>query len=147
MTRVVAGTDLAKRIDLQLPGSVVTSNSSEVSVRSDALHDSLRLLRDDEDLDFQFLNSVSAVDYVEYFEMVYHLTSLRRNTSCVVKSRLYSRDEPTVQSVVDLWRGAELQEREIYDLMGITFEGHPNMKRILLWEGFPGHPLRKDFIR
>lgn len=147
MTRVVAGTDLAKRIELQLSGSVVTSNSSEVSVRSDALHDTLRFLRDDDDLDFQFLNSVSAVDYVEYFELVYHLTSLRRNSRSVVKSRLYSRDEPTVQSVVDLWRGAELQEREIYDLMGITFEGHPNMKRILLWEGFPGHPLRKDFIR
>ena len=69
MTRVVAGTDLAKRIDLQLPGSVVTSNSSELSVRSDALHDALRFLRDDEDCDFQFLNSVSAVDCVEYFEL------------------------------------------------------------------------------
>jgi len=147
MTRVVAGTDLAKRIELQLPGSVVTSNSSEVSVRSDVLHETLRFLRDDENLDFQFLNSVSAVDYVEHFELVYHITSLRRNSSCVVKSRLYSRDEPVVQSVVDLWRGAELQEREIYDLMGIMFEGHPNMKRILLWEGFPGYPLRKDFIR
>ena len=147
MTRVVAGTDLAKRIELQLPCSVVTSNSSEVSVRSDALHEALRFLRDDEDLDFQFLNSVSAVDCVEYFELVYHLTSLRRNSSCVVKSRLFSRDDPTVQSAIDLWRGAELQERAIYDLMGITFEGHPNMKRILLWEGFPGHPLRKDFIR
>lgn len=115
MTRVVAGTDLAKRIALQLPGSVVTSNSNEVSVRNEALHDTLRLLRDDEDLDFQFLNSVSAVDYVEYFELVYHLTSLRRNTSCVVKSRLYSRDDPTAPSAIDLWRGAELQEREIYD--------------------------------
>ncbi len=147
MTRLIAGTDLAGRIEPRFPGSVVTSNSSEVSVRSDALHDALQFLRDNEELDFQFLNSVSAVDYVEYFELVYHLTSLRRNTTCVVKSRVYSRDEPAVQSVVDLWRGAELQEREIYDLMGIVFEGHPNMKRILLWEGFPGHPLRKDFIR
>lgn len=147
MTRVVAGTDLAKRLDLELPGSVVTSNASEVLVRNDSLHETLRFLRDDADLDFQFLNSISAVDYVEYFELVYHLTSLRLNTSCVVKSRIHSRDEPTVRSAIDLWRGAELQEREIYDLMGIMFEGHPNMKRILLWEGFPGHPLRKDFIR
>ncbi len=147
MTRVVAGTDLAKRLDLQLPGSVVTSNASEVTVRNDFLHETLRFLRDDGEFDFQFLNSISAVDYVEYFELVYHLTSLRRNTGCVVKSRIFTRDEPTVQSAIDLWRGAELQEREIYDLMGIMFEGHPNMKRILLWEGFPGHPLRKDFIR
>ncbi len=147
MTRVVAGTDLAKRLDLQLPGSVVTSNTNEVTLGNDSLHEALRFLRDDGDLDFQFLNSISAVDYVEYFELVYHLTSLRRNTRCVIKSRIYSRDEPAVQSAIDLWRGAELQEREIYDLMGIMFEGHPNMKRILLWEGFPGHPLRKDFIR
>lgn len=147
MTKVVAGTDLAERIDSQIPGTVVTSNSTDVWVRLDSLHDVLRLLRDDEGLDFQFLNAVTAVDYVEYFELLYHLTSLRRNTKCTVRSRLYSRDEPSVASAADLWRGADLQEREIYDLMGITFDGHPNMKRILLWEGFPGHPLRKDFIR
>jgi len=51
-----------------------------------------------------------------------------------------------VPSVVSLWRGADFQEREIYDLMGITFEGHPNMKRLFLWDGFQGHPLRKDYI-
>ena len=50
-------------------------------------------------------------------------------------------------SVIGLWQGADFQEREIYDLMGIKFEGHPNMKRIFLWEGFPGYPLRKDFLQ
>lgn len=147
MTRAVAGTDLAQRIGSQIPGSVVTSDAADVWVRSEAVHDALQLLRDDDDLDFQFLNAVTAVDYVEFFELIYHLTSLRRNASCTVKTRLYSREDPSAPSVIDLWRGAELQEREIYDLMGITFQGHPNMKRILLWEGFPGHPLRKDFIR
>lgn len=147
MTRAVAGTDLAQRIESQIPGSVVTSDAADVWVRSDAVHDALQLLRDGDDLDFQFLNAVTAVDYVEFFELIYHLTSLRRNASCTVKTRLYSREDPSAPSVIDLWRGAELQEREIYDLMGITFQGHPNMKRILLWEGFPGHPLRKDFIR
>ena len=147
MTRVVAGTDLAQRIESQIPGSVAASDAADVWVRSEAVHDALQLLRDCDDLDFQFLNSVTAVDYVEFFELIYHLTSLRRNASCTVKTRLYSREDPSAPSVIDLWRGAELQEREIYDLMGITFQGHPNMKRILLWEGFPGHPLRKDFIR
>ena len=147
MTRVVAGTDLAQRIESQIPGSVAASDAADVWVRSEAVHDALQLLRDGDDLDFQFLNSVTAVDYVEFFELIYHLTSLRRNASCTVKTRLYSREDPSAPSVIDLWRGAELQEREIYDLMGITFQGHPNMKRILLWEGFPGHPLRKDFIR
>lgn len=147
MTRAVAGTDLAQRIESQIPGSVVASDAADVWVRSEAMHDALQLLRDGDDLDFQFLNAVTAVDYVEFFELIYHLTSLRRNASCTVKTRLYSREDPSAPSVIDLWRGAELQEREIYDLMGITFQGHPNMKRILLWEGFPGHPLRKDFIR
>ena len=147
MTRVVAGTDLAQRIESQIPGSVAASDAVDVWVRSEAMHDALQLLRDGDDLDFQFLNAVTAVDYVEFFELIYHLTSLRRNASCTVKTRLYSREDPSAPSVIDLWRGAELQEREIYDLMGITFQGHPNMKRILLWEGFPGHPLRKDFIR
>ena len=147
MTRAVAGTDLAQRIESQIPGSVVASDAADVWVRSEAVHDALQLLRDGDDLDFQFLNAVTAVDYVEFFELIYHLTSLRRNASCTVKTRLYSREDPSAPSVIDLWRGAELQEREIYDLMGITFHGHPNMKRILLWEGFPGHPLRKDFIR
>ena len=147
MTRVVAGTDLAQRIESQIPGSVAASDAADVWVRSEAVHDALQLLRDGDDLDFQFLNAVTAVDYVEFFELIYHLTSLRRNASCTVKTRLYSREDPSAPSMIDLWRGAELQEREIYDLMGITFQGHPNMKRILLWEGFPGHPLRKDFIR
>ena len=56
------------------------------------------------------------------------------------------RIDPKVKSVISVWRGAELQEREIYDLMGIMYEGHPNMKRLLLWENFEGHPLRKDFV-
>lgn len=147
MTRAVAGTDLAQRIESQIPGSVAASDAADVWVRSEVVHDALQLLRDSDDLDFQFLNAVTAVDYLEFFELIYHLTSLRRNASCTVKTRLYSREDPSIPSVIDLWRGAELQEREIYDLMGITFQGHPNMKRILLWEGFPGHPLRKDFIR
>jgi NADH:ubiquinone oxidoreductase subunit C len=92
------------------------------------------------------LTAISAVDYVEYFELVYHLLSMRRNHKLVVKSRVFGREDLSAPSVIDVWQGADLQEREIWDLMGIRFEGHPNMKRILLWEGFPGHPLRKDFV-
>jgi NADH:ubiquinone oxidoreductase subunit C len=105
-----------------------------------------RFLKENPDLDFAFLTSITAVDYVECFELVYHLLSMRRNHSTVLKTRYYGREEPTVASVISVWQGADLQEREIWDLMGIRFEGHPNMKRILLWEGFPGHPLRKDFL-
>ena len=75
------------------------------------------------------------------------LDSLINNSSIVVKSKLYGRSKLSIKSLTSLWKGAELQEREIWDLMGIYFDDHPNMKRILLWEGFEGHPLRKDFIK
>jgi NADH-quinone oxidoreductase subunit C len=74
------------------------------------------------------------------------LSSLEHNHSLVIKTRCYDRKNPVLPSVVSLWQGADFQEREIYDLMGIRFEGHPNMKRIFLWEGFAGHPLRKDYM-
>ncbi|MCH7800509.1 MAG: NADH-quinone oxidoreductase subunit C, partial [Chloroflexi bacterium] len=112
----------------------------------DAILNVSRFLNADDDLDFSFLNAVTAVDYVEYFELVYHLVSMRKNTSVVIKSKVFGREELSVPSVISVWQGADLQEREVWDLMGIRFEGHPNLKRVLLWEGFPGHPLRKDFL-
>ena len=104
-------------------------------------------LKNNSSTQFNYLKSISAVDYIEYFEMVYHLDSLINNSSIVVKSKLYGRSKLSIKSLTSLWKGAELQEREIWDLMGIYFDDHPNMKRILLWEGFEGHPLRKDFIK
>ena len=97
------------------------------------------------DFSFDYLNSITAVDYRSYFEVVYHLTSTVHNHNLVLKVRSDERNNPTLPSVVGLWRGADFQEREIYDLMGISFDGHPNLKRIFLWEGFPGNPLRKDY--
>ncbi len=146
MTRAHSGADAAKRIEEAIPGAVVDHNQTDVWVRPDSILETARLLKSDASFDFSFLNAVTAVDYIEYFEMVYHLLSLRRNASLVLKSRLAGRENLEAPSVCDVWRGADLQEREVWDLMGIRFDGHPNMKRILLWEGFPGHPLRKDFL-
>lgn len=146
MTREHSGEDAAKRINEAIPGAAVDYNQTDVWVAPENILEAARLLKDDESLDFSFLNAVTAVDYVEYFEMIYHLLSLRRNSSLVVKSRVPGRENLEVSSVYEVWKGADLQEREVWDLMGIRFEGHPNMKRILLWEGFPGHPLRKDFL-
>ena len=96
---------------------------------------------------FNLLSSVTSVDYLSKFVVVYHFTSIEKNESLVIKIPCgESRTEPSVISVTSIWRGAELQEREIYDLMGIYFDNHPNMKRLLLWENFDGHPLRKDFV-
>ena len=159
---LLTGEMLAERVGAAVPGSVVAltptlSQRERGTMASDASGDALyvapdsvarvaEFLQRDEDLDFQYLNSISAVDYIGHFELVYHLTSFRREHQAVVKSRLQGREELSAPSVYHLWRGADFQEREVWDLMGIRFEGHPNMKRIMLWEGFQGHPLRKDFL-
>ena len=145
MTRALSGELLARRLNDAFPGKATRFNDTDVWIEADSLLEVSRFLRETADLDFQFLTAVTAVDYIEYIELVYHILSMRLNHSAILKTRR-TRDEPQVPSVVSVWRGADLQEREVWDLMGVHFEGHPNMKRILLWEGFSGHPLRKDFL-
>ena len=147
MTTALAGAELAGRINGAHPGAIVEWNDRDIWTEPHNLRAVCLFLKNTPGLDFSFLTAISAVDYIEHFELVYHLLSMRLNHSTVVKTRCYGRDEPEAPSVVDLWRGAELQEREIWDLMGIRFESHPNLKRVLLWEGYPGHPLRKDYLR
>lgn len=146
MTRQWQGAELARAISGKLPDAIVEARGGVVEVKSAALLDVARLLREGPGLEFDFLSSVTGVDYIDFFEVVYHLASITLNHSCIVKVRVLGRDEPVIPSVFSVWQGADLQEREVYDLFGICFEGHPNMKRIMLWEGFPGHPLRKDFV-
>ena len=146
MTWAHSGEAAAASINEVVPGAAVEYNQTDVWVLPEHILDVAQHLKSAEGLDFSYLNAVSAVDYVEYFEMVYHLLSLRRNRSLVVKSRVAGREDPAVSSVFSVWKGADLQEREVWDLMGIRFDGHPNMKRVMLWEGFDGHPLRKDFL-
>ena len=147
MTRPLAGERLAGRINAAHADTAIEWNDTCVWIEPDNLLDVARFLKESPELEFASLTAVSAVDYIEYFELVYHLLSMRRNHSAILKTRCYGREEPSVDSVKSIWIGADLQEREIWDLMGIRFEGHPNLKRMLLWENFPGHPLRKDFVR
>ena len=142
----MAGQELAERLSQGIQESVKRWDSIAVWVDPARIQEVAWFLRDDPSLDFQFLNSISAVDYIEFFELVYHLTSFELQHTAVVKAQVYGRDSLSVPSVYDVWRGADFQEREVWDLMGIHFEGHPNMKRIVLWEGFEGHPLRKDYL-
>lgn len=116
-----------------------------VAVKSEALFDVGVFLRDECGLDY--IADLTAVDRPERFEVVYHLYSIIDETTApfVLKVYLEDKENPVLASVTPLWQGANFQECEVYDLMGIHFEGHPDLKRILLWEGFPGHPLRKDF--
>ena len=104
-------------------------------------------LRDGPDLNFKYLSDVTAVDLYPAeprFEVVYHLRSLAPHAKIRLKVRLPG-DNPRIDSVVPVWPGANAFEREVCDLMGIQFEGHPFLRRILLPEDWEGHPLRKDF--
>jgi len=146
MTVSLSGKDLASQIEEKFPGSIEESSQESLVVKSDSLLPVLSFLKDTDSFKFDYPNYITAVDYYSYFEVVYQLTSLEHNHSIIIKTRCYDRENPSVPSVIGLWQGADLQEREIYDLMGIQFEGHPNLKRILLWDGFEGHPLRKDYL-
>ena len=146
MTVALSGREIATRLEEQFLGSIIESSQNSLLVKGESLLEVATFLKTTPGLDFDYLTSITAVDYYDYFEVVYQLTSIKHNHSLVVKTRCYGRDNPTVPSVVSLWRGADFQEREIYDLMGISFEGHPNLKRIFLWEGFQGHPLRRDYL-
>ena len=146
MTRQLTGEELAGHVRDAVPEAVEVWDDRLVLIRPGDVADVCRYLKGTPGLEFNYLSSISAVDYVEYFEVVYHLTSMVHNHSATLKTRVYSREEASVPSVVGVWHGADLQEREVWDLMGIQFTGHHNLKRVLLWEGFPGHPLRKDFL-
>ena len=100
--------------------------------------------------DFDFLMDLTCVDYLKWeekparFEVLYNLYSLRRNERVILKVRL-SEKEASVESVTSVWPAADWYEREVWDMFGIRFPGHPNLKRILMYEDFKGHALRKDY--
>jgi NADH-quinone oxidoreductase subunit C len=146
MTKALAGKEVAEKIGGQFPEAVVGFDGSAILLKSDSILEVCRFLNKTAGLDFDYLVNLTGVDYLDYLEVVYHLVSLKHNNSLVLKTRCYDREQPTVPSVTPIWQGADFQEREAYDLLGIRFEGHPNMKRIFLWDGFQGHPLRRDYL-
>jgi NADH-quinone oxidoreductase subunit C len=146
VTAALSGSLAAARVESALPGAVLESDAYSLTVPAERLVAVARFLRDDDELDCKYLNTLLGVDWLTHFEVVYVLSSMVKNHTLVVKARAASHEWPEVPSVSGVWQGANLQEREVYDLMGISFMGHPNQKRIFLWEGFPGHPLRKDFL-
>ena len=146
MTVSLSGSKVARQIMKHFPEAVSEVIGEAILVKSKSIFEVAEYLKSSPELDFDYLNYITAVDYYDYFEVVYQLTSMKHNHSLMLKTRCYDRGTPVVPSVVKLWRGADFQEREVYDLMGISFEGHPNLKRIALWEGFEGHPLRRDYL-
>jgi NADH-quinone oxidoreductase subunit C len=116
-------------------------------VARDRILEVLTFLRHDPELAFNFCSDVTCVDYLgrePRFEVVYHLYSITKKKRVRVKVRL-EEDDATLASSVSLWSGNNWSEREAYDMYGVRFEGHPDLRRMFMWSSFEGHPLRKDY--
>lgn len=127
-------------------GHAVFRGQLAVTVGKDRIAEVCALLRDDPRLRFDMLADLTAVDFLPAeprFQVVYNLYSFPNNRRLRLKVPLALND--TIATVEGVWKAASWQEREVYDLFGIVFEGHSDLRRILLWDGYVGHPLRKDF--
>jgi NADH-quinone oxidoreductase subunit C len=118
-----------------------------LSVNAQAIVDVCRYLRDEESLRFEVLSDLTALDWPkqEKIQIVYHLYSYSQRHQIVLKADL-PRDNPRIATVEEIWKVANWFEREVYDLFGVIFEGHSDLRRIMLPEDWVGYPLRKDYV-
>ena len=124
-----------------------TGTNASATVDPARIRDVAAFAKTDPALRFDCLSNLSGVDYPKqaHIQVVYHLLSYPLRHVFVLKVNA-SRDDPVVATVSDVWSHADWQEREVFDLLGVTFTGHPDLRRILMPEDWPGHPLRKDFV-
>lgn len=144
--------EIAEKIKERYPSEVqqIGEFRGQVSVivKKDQIKGIMRYLHETPEFDFDFLKDLCGVDYLGRkglrFEVVYHLYSMRHRHAMRIKAEV-PEDDCSIESVVEIWKGANWHERECYDLFGIQFKGHPDPRRILLPEDWTGHPLRKNY--
>lgn len=122
-------------------------NELSIWVDRGSIREACAVLRDDPTTQYNFLADITCVDWFPSsprFEVIYHLLSMPRKERVRLKVAL-SGDDPNVESLMSLWPGADLFEREVFDLFGVRFQGHTNLRRIMMPEDWEGHPLRKDY--
>jgi len=117
-----------------------------IFVQPEQLHSLMTQLKSNKDSQFDYLFCLSGVDWGAELGVVYHLESTTHRHSIVVKVKTPDRENPVLDSVYDIWMTAEFHEREVYDFFGITFNNHPNLKRLFLTDEWEGFPLRKDYV-
>ncbi len=138
--------ELKTRTETLLPGAAFEEGGEWLTLvcSPDGFRNFARQLKEEGDLRFDYLFCMTAVDWKTHIQLVYHLTSTQYRHTLVVKMKL-DRAEPVIDTVSDLWRTAEFHEREAYDLMGILFTGHPDLRRLFMTPEHEGYPLRKDY--
>ena len=144
---------LKSELESHLPGLSLTVEGAVLVVPSSKLLDVCRWLKDTEPFSFDYVSNLTAIDYppdpaggAGRIDVVYHLYSMSKKHGPATLKVQLPRANQVVASVTPIWRGAEFQEREVYDLFGVQFEHHPDLRRILMWDGFEGAPMRKDYV-
>jgi NADH-quinone oxidoreductase subunit C len=131
-----------------IKGSAIEHGDLILEVSADAVLGVLKSCKESPELDFALLVDLTAVDWMDAkanrFEVIYQLLSISKNRRVTIRVEL-SEDKARIPSATALWQGANFLEREVWDMFGITFDGHPDLRRILMYEEFKGHPLRKDY--
>ena len=117
-----------------------------VFVDTNNFHSTMKQLKENDVFQFNFLYNLTCVDYPEHMEMVYHLRATELDHEIVIKVKLENRDATEIETVYNIWPTAEFHEREVYDLFGVKFNNHPDLRRLLLDDDWKGHPLRKDYV-
>lgn len=144
-------TEIHQRLQDQYAAAVTSFAADALDpfmlVKPDSIVEVCRFLHDDPDLAFDCLTNMSGVDFLkeDYIQVVLHLYSYTHRHAIVIKVNV-SREEPSMPSVEAIWKAANWLEREIYDLLGVVFTGHSDLRRLLMPEDWIGHPLRKDFV-
>ena len=138
--------EIKSKLEKEFPGIPIATAGESLLLKPEDLERVAKFLKDSEAMKMNYLSVITAVDYLEHLESVYHLYSIDHRTGPIVLRVRVPRANPRIPSLVPLFRGAEFQEREAYDMMGIIYEGHPDLRRIFMWEGFEGYPLRKDYL-
>lgn len=117
----------------------------QATITADKAFDVLSELKSNPQTSFDYLFCLTGVDWPLHMEVVYHLKSTTHNHILVVKAKINTRENPEMETVCTLWRTAELHEREVFDLYGIVFKNHPDLRRLLLTDDWVGYPMRKDY--
>ena len=138
---------LKERFGADIVAAESAHGEETIAIARERALDVMRALRDEPAFVFDFLTDLTAVDWparTPRFDVVYHLHSIRRGHRLRIKVAT-GEPGPSVASVTALWKSADWLERECFDMFGIVFEGHPDLRRILMYDSFEGHPLRKDY--
>ena len=142
-----APNDLKAALERALSDLTLTVEGSHLIVQPQDLIRVCQWLKQQPAYQMDYLSGVTAVDYPpDRMDVIYHLYSMALKHGSITLRVTLPRQNPTVASLTPTYRGAEFQEREVYDLYGVRFDGHPDPRRILMWDGFDGHPMRKDYV-